>query len=545
VRSPLRLALVTAVTVAAIPLVTLAVIPTAQALNNGVGQTPPMGWNDWNTFGCNISDALIRQTADVMVSSGMAAAGYQYVNIDDCWEASARDAAGNLVANATKFPNGIKPVADYVHSKGLKIGIYSEAGTTTCAGYPGSLGHEAADARTFASWGIDYLKYDNCGDHGGLTNQQRYTTMRDALAASGRTIFYNLCEWGQDAVWTWGAATGNSWRTTSDIQANWGSVMNILDQQVGLEAYSSPGGWNDPDMLEVGNSGLTDTESRAHFSLWSLLNAPLIAGNDVRSMSAATLSILTNTEVIAVNQNWGGKQGYKLRDDGDSEVWLKPMANGSKAVVLLNRGASTATISVTASALGLGAASSYGVRDLWAHTTGTSAGTVSASVPSHGATMLIVSGGAAPTTASTSRPPTSAPPSSTRPPTSAPPTSAPPTSTVPTTRPPTSAPAPTGRACAATYRSVNSWPGGFQAEVAVANSGTVPITGWRVTWTFPGGQTITQFWNAAVTASGAAITATNLTYNGSLGAGASTAFGFNGTWTGTNTAPTSVTCTAT
>jgi alpha-galactosidase len=529
------------VTVAAVPLVTLAVIPTAQALNNGVALTPPMGWNDWNTFGCNISDALIRQTADVMVSSGMAAAGYQYVNIDDCWEARARDAAGNLVADATKFPNGIKPVADYVHSKGLKIGIYSEAGTTTCAGFPGSLGHEAADARAFAAWGIDYLKYDNCGDHGGLTNQQRYTTMRDALAAAGRTILYNLCEWGQDAVWTWGAATGNTWRTTGDIQANWGSVMGILDQQVGLEAYSGPGGWNDPDMLEVGNSGLSDTESRAHFSLWSLLNAPLIAGNDLRNMSAATLSILTNTEVIAVNQNWGGKQGYKLRDDGDSEVWLKPMANGSRAVVLLNRGASTATISVTAAALGLGAASSYGVRDLWAHTTGTSSGTVSASVPSHGATMLIVSGGGAPTTSSTSRPPTSAPPTSTVPTTSRPPTSAPASTTVP----PTSAPAPTGRACAATYRSVNSWPGGFQVEVTVANSGTVPITGWRVTWTFPSGQTITQFWNATVTASGAAVTATNLTYNGSLGAGASTAFGFTGGWSGTNTAPTSVACAAT
>ncbi len=365
----------------------------AAALDNGLARTPQMGWNDWNSFGCNVSDSLIRQTADIMVSSGMAAAGYQYVNIDDCWSTKSRNSNGDLVPDPQKFPNGIKAVADYVHSKGLKLGIYSSAGLTTCAGYPASLGNERRDAALWASWGIDYLKYDNCGDHQGKNGQQRYTAMRDALAATGRPILFSLCNWGQESVWTWGMQTGNSWRTTGDIQSNFGSVMGILDQQVGLEAYSGPGGWNDPDMLEVGNGSITGTEGRAHFSLWALLNAPLIAGNDLRTMSADTRTILTNTEVIAVNQDWGGRQGTKINDNGNLEVWRKPMSNGSVAVVLLNRGSGTATVSTTASALGLGAAASYSVRDLWAHTTGSSSGTISASVPAHGAAMYVVSGG--------------------------------------------------------------------------------------------------------------------------------------------------------
>ncbi|GII77382.1 alpha-galactosidase [Sphaerisporangium rufum] len=363
------------------------------ALDNGLARTPQMGWNDWNSFGCNVNDGLVRQTADIMVSSGMKDAGYTYVNIDDCWSTKSRNAAGDLVPDPQKFPNGIKAVADYVHSKGLKLGIYSSAGTTTCAGYPASLNYERRDAALWASWGIDYLKYDNCGDHQGKNGQQRYTAMRDALAATGRQILYSLCNWGQESVWTWGMATGNSWRTTGDIQANWGSITSLLDQQVGLENYSGPGGWNDPDMLEVGVGSLNGTEGRAHFSLWALLNAPLIAGNDLRTMSADTRTILTNTEVIAVNQDWGGKQGHKISDNGNLEVWRKPMSNGSVAVVLLNRGTSTATVSTTATALGLGSGGSYSVRDLWAHSTAASSGTISASVPGHGAAMYIVSGG--------------------------------------------------------------------------------------------------------------------------------------------------------
>ncbi|MFI5916835.1 RICIN domain-containing protein [Dactylosporangium sp. NPDC051541] len=391
-RKLLRLVLPLITAAAAIP-ITLFMAPSpAQALENNLARTPQMGWNDWNSFGCNVSDTLIRQTADTMVSSGMAAAGYRYVNIDDCWSEHSRDSSGNLVPDHNKFPSGIKALADYVHGKGLKLGIYSSAGLTTCAGYPASLGNEQRDANTWASWGIDYLKYDNCGDHGGQSGPQRYAAMRDALARSGRPILFALCNWGQDNVGQWGPATGNSWRNTGDIQGNWNSVMGILDAQPGYASISRPGAWNDPDMLEVGN-GLSDTEARAHFSLWALLNAPLLAGNDLRTMSAATRSILTNTDVIAVDQDWGGRQGNRIVDNGNTEIWTKPMANGSVAVVLLNRNSGTSTISTSASQIGLGSASSYSVRDLWAHTSSTTTGTVSASVPGHGAAMYIVTGG--------------------------------------------------------------------------------------------------------------------------------------------------------
>ncbi|MDX3660037.1 ricin-type beta-trefoil lectin domain protein [Streptomyces sp. ID05-26A] len=384
--------MLSAVLIASAAPVALSLVPSAQALENGLGRTPQLGWNDWNSFGCNVTDSLIRQTADVMVSSGMAAAGYTYVNIDDCWSERSRDGSGNLVPSRTKFPNGIKAVADYVHGKGLKLGIYSSAGTTTCAGYPASLGNEQRDADLWASWGVDYLKYDNCGDHQGRSGQARYTAMRDALARTGRSIFFALCNWGNDNVRQWGAATGNSWRTTGDIQGNWNSVMGILDAQPAWAGAAGPGAWNDPDMLEVGN-GLSDTESRAHFSLWALLNAPLIAGNDLRTMSAATKAILTNTEVIAVNQDWGGRQGNRLVDNGNTEIWTKPMSNGSVAVVLLNRNSGTTTVSTSATQIGLGSASSYSVRDLWAHTTSTTTGAISATVPGHGAAMYVVSGG--------------------------------------------------------------------------------------------------------------------------------------------------------
>jgi alpha-galactosidase len=401
VRKTLRIALAATLAAAAVPVVAAFAAP-AQALENGLARTPQLGWNDWNSFGCTVSDSLIRQTADAMVSSGMAAAGYTYVNIDDCWSQKSRNSSGDLVADPQKFPYGMKALADYVHGKGLKLGIYSSAGLTTCAGYPASIGNEQRDANLWASWGIDYLKYDNCGDTQGRTAQQRYAAMRDALAKSGRPILFAICNWGNDNVGSWGPSTGNSWRTTGDISASWNSVTGILDAQPGWASDSKPGGWNDPDMLEVGNNGLTDTEARAHFSLWALLNAPLIAGNDLRTMSSATKTILTNTEVIGVDQDWGGRQGNRIVDNGNTEVWSKPMANGSAAVVLLNRGSGTATLSTTAAQLGLGSASSYSVRDLWAHTTSTSGSTISASVPSHGAAMYIVSGGGTPPTGATS-----------------------------------------------------------------------------------------------------------------------------------------------
>ena len=371
-------------------LVVPAATPPDTPLDNGLALTPQLGWNDWNTFGCTVTDSLIRETADALASSGMAAAGYEYVTIDDCWSEPARNADGDLVPDPDKFPQGMRALADYVHGKGLKLGIYSSAGVTTCAGYPASLDHERRDADLWASWGIDYLKYDNCGNTEGRPGRERYAAMRDALTATGRPILFALCNWGVDDVHSWGPATGNSWRTTVDITDSWASVLAILDAQPDWASRARPGGWNDPDMLEVGNN-LTDTEARAHFSLWALLNAPLIAGNDLRTMTDATRSILTNAEVIAVDQDWGGSQGTKLGDLGDQEIWRKPMSDGSVAVVLLNRADADATVSTTTQALGLGSASGYAVRDLWTHTTGSSDGTISATVPAHGATMVIVS----------------------------------------------------------------------------------------------------------------------------------------------------------
>jgi alpha-galactosidase len=354
--------------------------------------SPPMGWNSWNKFNCNINEQVIRAAADSMVSSGMKAAGYTYVNIDDCWAEHDRDAEGKLVANHERFPSGIKALADYVHSKGLKLGIYTSAGTMTCANtMPGALDHETADAQSFADWGVDYLKYDNCNNE-GRPAIDRYQAMGDALKATGRPIVYALCEWGENKSWLWGKDVGAQlWRTTGDISDNWSSMLSNLDQQVGLEAYSGPGAWNDPDMLEVGNGGMTDTEYRAHFALWSLLNAPLIAGNDLASMSDATKQILTNKNLIAVDQDWGGEQGHKVRDDGDLEVWAKPMSDGASTVVLFNRGETTAAISSTAKEIGLGSARDYQVRDLWSNAVTESTGTLRASVPAHGAAVLRVS----------------------------------------------------------------------------------------------------------------------------------------------------------
>jgi len=352
--------------------------------------TPPMGWNSWNKFHCDIDEELIRETADAMVSSGMRAAGYEYVNIDDCWMAPQRDAEGRLQADPVRFPSGIRAVADYVHARGLKLGIYSSAGTKTCQGLPASLDHETTDAASFAAWGVDLLKYDNCNNQ-GRPAVERYTAMADALAATGRPIVYSICEWGQNKPWEWAAEVGGHyWRTTGDISDRWGSMVSILDQQVGLEAYSGPNAWNDPDMLEVGNGGMTTEEYRAHLSLWSILNAPLIAGNDLRSMDATTRALLTDRDVLAVNQDWAGVQGHKIADSGDLEVWAKPMSTGGAAVVLFNRGVAGAQVATTAAALGLPRARSYAVRDLWADTTVVTRAQVRASVPPHGARMFVV-----------------------------------------------------------------------------------------------------------------------------------------------------------
>ncbi|MGI5236937.1 NPCBM/NEW2 domain-containing protein [Dactylosporangium sp. CA-139066] len=396
IRPPGALLRALAAAVLAVPtsilIVVTATSPAAAAATPQPGPltAPVMGWNSWNRFGCNIDENLIKATADAMVSTGLRDAGYTYVDIDDCWMASTRDAQGRLRPDPTRFPGGIAAIADYVHARGLKLGIYSSAGTATCQGLPASLDHETTDAQTWASWGVDLLKYDNCNNQ-GRPAYDRYKAMGDALKATGRQIVYSLCNWGDDEPWIFGPNVGgSSWRTTGDISANWGSVTSILDQQAGLEPFARKGYFNDPDMLEVGNGSLTQDENVAHFSLWSLLSAPLLLGNDLRSVSAATLNVLRNPDVIAVNRDWAGSQGRRIADAGDQEVWAKPMSDGSVAVVLLNRGGGTATVSTTAAELGLGGSSSYTTKNLWTGATGSTAGALSASVPSHGVAMFRV-----------------------------------------------------------------------------------------------------------------------------------------------------------
>jgi len=374
----------------------------AYAWDNGMALTPPMGWNSWNKFGCNVSEDLLRSMADGLVSSGMKDAGYQYVVIDDCWQVS-RDADGNIVPDATRFPTGMKALGDYIHSKGLKFGIYSDAGEKTCAGRPGSQGHEYQDAIIYAKWGVDYLKYDWC--HTGKRNaEEAYATMHDALKATGRPIVFSMCEWGTAKPWQWAKDTGNLWRTTGDISDHWEGkkkwpdggccslgMLDILDLQVGLDSFAGPGHWNDPDMLEVGNGGMTATEYRAHFSLLCILNAPLIAGNDLRSMSPEIKEILTNKEVIAVNQDPLGREAKRVWKDGELEVWAKPMADGSRAVLLLNRGAGEAEIAVPWTTLAYPEHLSASVRDLWAHKDlGKVMGKFSAKVGSHDVLVVTV-----------------------------------------------------------------------------------------------------------------------------------------------------------
>src|SRR5882757_145884 len=353
--------------------------------------TPPMGWSSWNALGCAVTESAVRANADVLVSSGMAALGYQFVNIDDCWMATHRGGDGRLVADPVRFPSGIKAIADYVHGKGLKLGIYAAAGTATCQNLPGSLDHEQIDAASFAEWGVDLLKYDNCND-AGRPARARFEVMAKALAATGRSIIYSVCEWGDSFPWTWARAAGaHSWRTYGDISDNWQSFTSIVDRQVGLESYSGPGGWNDPDMLEIGNGGMTSDEYRAQMSLWALLNAPLIAGNDLRSMSAETRNILTNPAVIAVDQDWSGSQGRRIAVTGLSEVWAKPMKGGGAALVLFNRDAHAVQIIASAASIGLSQSAVYGIRDLWTDDRRISPADISELVPSHGVKMLLVS----------------------------------------------------------------------------------------------------------------------------------------------------------
>jgi alpha-galactosidase len=399
-RGKLRaLLLVCALAIPAAPLLVTATAGPAAAESNGLAVTPPMGWNNYNAYGNTVTAAQIEQTALAIHDNGMQAAGYDYVNTDDAWMESSRDSSGDLVPNPTKFPDGMKAVADYVHSLGLKFGIYEDAGTSTCAGYPGSLGYETQDANLFASWGIDYLKYDNCNNE-GIAAEARYTTMSNALKATGRSILFSLCSWGQESVWTWGGSVGNMWRTTGDIADNFASMLSNFHNNVGLAAYAGPGGWNDPDMLETGNGGMTSTEDQSQFSLWAEMASPLIDGSNIINASSTTLSILTNAAVIAVDQDSLGKQGTEVASANGLDVLAKPLANGDVSVALFNENSSTETITTSAAAIGKSGASSYTLANLWTGATSTTTGTISASVPSHATVMYRVSGGS--TTSSTS-----------------------------------------------------------------------------------------------------------------------------------------------
>jgi alpha-galactosidase len=385
----------------------------AQALDNGVGRTPPMGWNSWNTFFCSINESLIRGMADSMVSTGMRDAGYQYVVVDDCWMNPNRDSSGNLQADPTRFPSGMRALGDYIHGKGLKFGLYQAPLDKTCAQYfgsypgaTGSQGHEAQDARQFAAWGVDYLKYDWCSPAGSITEQvATFAKMRDALAATGRPILYSInsnsihSKTGPQRDW---GDVANIWRTTEDIQLQWKSdqvngypmgVQNIIDVNVPLAGYAKPGGFNDPDMMEVGRGTLTDTEQRSHFAMWAVMAAPLIAGNDIRTMSTATQTILKNPRLIAINQDSLGRQGAQVAGDANQRVLAKRLSNGDVAVALFNQSNATRTISTTAAAIGKSGASSYSLTDAWTGGTTTTSGTISAGVPGHGTVVYRVSGG--------------------------------------------------------------------------------------------------------------------------------------------------------
>ncbi len=375
----------------------LALVPQAHSAASNLLPTPPMGWNSWNHFGDKITDRDVRAAADALVSTGMRDLGYRYVNIDDGWQGQ-RDAQGYIHPNA-RFPD-MQGLADYVHSKGLKLGIYSSPGKTTCAGFAGSLGYEEKDAQTYAEWRIDYLKYDLCsftsarefdGIGTSLDKEKRaYEIMGAALAKTKRPIVYGLCQYGIGSVWEWGSSVGGEmWRTTDDIFDNYSRMTSIGFAQAGLTKFGGPGRWNDPDMLEVGNGGMTTDEYKTQMSLWAILAAPLLAGNDLAHMSRETLSILTNRRIIAIDQDPLGRQGDRYHAEGPYEVWTKPLAGGAKAVGLFNRGEANAEMSISLS--GLGDRRTVRVIDVWSgEQVPVKRGNCTVRVPKHGVVVLKV-----------------------------------------------------------------------------------------------------------------------------------------------------------
>ena len=392
----LRVWLVAAVACAAVFAGTAA---SASAQANGLALTPPMGWNDWYSVYCGVSAQLVEQTAQEMVANGMKSAGYDYVNIDDCWMAGSRDSSGNLVADPTRFPGGIKPVADYVHSLGLKLGIYEDAGTTTCAGFPGSYGHEAQDAATFASWGVDYVKYDRCnipyGDFPGDTEEEvqqaLYSRMSNALTATGHPIVFSACNPDPgDDPWKWAETISNLWRTTTDIQDNFGSMLTNFEGTVDLFRYARPGAWNDPDMLQIGNEGSSLLEYTSEFSLWAEMAAPLIASTNIAGLTKPELAVYENPNVIAVDQDPLGRQGVPISNAKGLWVMTKQLRGGGRAVLLFNSTNTAATISTTATAAGLPRGQVYQLNNLWTNAVTETGGAISAFVLGHGVAMFKV-----------------------------------------------------------------------------------------------------------------------------------------------------------
>jgi len=347
----------------------LGIISVSNCLDNGLALTPPMGWNSWNWFGCGVNETVVKDAADIIVLTGLRDLGYIHVNVDDCW-AYNRTKDGVIISDPVTFPSGMKALADYVHSLGLKFGLYSDAGSHTCAGRPGSLGYEAIDAQTYAEWGVDYLKYDNCWATETEYPEDRYPVMRDALNKTGRPIIFSMCEWGVESPWEWAQNVGNSWRTDIDISDNFESFARVLDNQVGLSWASRPGAWNDPDMLEVGNGGMSFADYRAHFAFWCLLKSPLLIGCDLSSMDNETYYILTAEEVIAVSQDPLGIQGDLISQVGPIQIWATVLGDGSRVVIMYNRHTwadyYNSSITVFFRQLGFPQGTEVTVRDLYA-----------------------------------------------------------------------------------------------------------------------------------------------------------------------------------
>ena len=379
----------------------LAIATTPVQADEATPVLPQMGFNNWNSTHCRdeFDEGMIRGIADKFISLGLKDAGYQYVNVDDCWANWQRDKDGHLQPNPKRFPSGIAALADYIHQRGLKFGLYSSAGTSTCEplqenrGFPGGLGHEKDDAATFASWHVDYLKYDNCNNQ-KIDAKKRYTDMADALRATGRPIFFSVCEWGENKPWLWAGKApvdAQSWRTTGDITDTYASMLKIFKQNVVLDRYASLGHWNDPDMLEVGNGGMTDVEYRSHFSLWAIMASPLLIGTDLRTIKPDALQILLNKDVIAIDQDPLGVQGKQVRDAGGIHVIVKPLKDGGHAVAVFNEGNAAKDVTVTPKEIGLKAGGSYTLRDLWAHTETKGDGSIKTKLEPHATVMYRIS----------------------------------------------------------------------------------------------------------------------------------------------------------